>query len=64
MCGALCKCVGCKNCEENVYTGGVSLMSLADAAMVRTVQLSSDRGTKPSRGAGSGRVHTHNNNSR
>ena len=35
----MCKCVGCKNCEENA--SNVSLMSLADAAMVKTMQFSS-----------------------
>ena len=53
MCGAMCKCVGCKNCEENYAAPGVSLMSLADAAMVRTVHQSSvstsDRLSQPIR---------------
>lgn len=38
MCGTMCKCVGCKNCEEN--SGSMSLMRLADVAMVKTVQSS------------------------
>lgn len=37
-CGSMCKCVGCKNSEENPMSK--SLMSLADAAMVRTMQQS------------------------
>lgn len=64
MCGTMCKCVGCKNCEENTTTG-VSLMSLADAAMVRTMQQSnvSDKLSQPLRPGGSlGGAALQNNN--
>jgi len=40
-CGSMCKCVGCKNYQES--SEKKSLMNLADAAEVRTIQQNSVR---------------------